>query len=166
MKTIKLLSVFVLALIITNCSEGKKQKEVAINENITEAMHEKPVEKSLFDRLGGDKGIATIVDGIVAIHLENPEINHLFIPLTKDPVHLENVKKHLREFLSSGTGGNAVYSGKDLPTAHKGMQITENEFLSATDDILTVLSANNIDEETKKDMLYILYTLKGAVIRK
>ena len=166
MKIIKLLSVFVLALIISNCSEAKKENKIAVNENVAETINEIPAEKSLFDRLGGDEGIATIVDGIVATHLDNPEVNHLFIPLTKDPVHLENVKKHLREFLSSGTGGSAVYSGKDLPTAHKGMQITENEFLSATDDILTVLSANNIDEETKKDMLYILYTLKGAVIRK
>ena len=158
MRIIKLLSVFALALIISNCSEAKKQNEVAVNEN--------PIEKTLFDRLGGDEGIAVIVDGIVEIHLENPVVNHLFIPLTKEPSHLESVKKHLREFLSSGTGGGAVYSGKDLPTAHKGMQITEKEFLSATDDILVVLSNNNIDEQTKKDMLYILYTLKDAVIRK
>lgn len=166
MKTIKLFSVFLLALIISNCSESKKQNEIAVNENVTEVISENPIEKTLFDRLGGDEGISTIVDGIVAIHLKNSEINHLFLPLKKNPSHLENVKKHLREFLSSGTGGGAVYSGKDLPTAHKGMQITENEFLSATDDILTVLSNNNIDEETKKDMLYILYSLKGTVIRK
>jgi len=46
------------------------------------------------------------------------------------------------------------------------LQITEKEFLSATDDILIVLSNNNIDEESKKDMLYILYSLKSAVIKK
>jgi len=34
------------------------------------------------------------------------------------------------------------------------------------DDILMVLKKHNIDEETKKDMLYILYAMKGAVIGK
>ena len=36
--------------------------------------------------------------------------------------------------------------------------------MAAVDDILGVLSRHNIDEENKKDMLYILYSMKGAVI--
>lgn len=116
--------------------------------------------------MGGTDGISSIVEDIVLAHLDNPEINQVFLPLKENPEHLESFKMHVKEFLSSGIGGPATYTGKDLPTAHNGLNTTEKEFLSAVDDILMVLSNHNIDEETKKDMLYILYSMKGAVIGK
>jgi len=149
---------------MTNCSNNKSKKEGVINENLAEVIKEKPTKASLFDRLGGEEGIAKIVDDIVQTHIDNPEINRVFIPFKNDLVRLKALKKHSREFLSAGTGGGATYTGKDLPTAHTGLKTTEKEFLSAIDDILMVLNNHNIDEETKKDMLYILYSLKGAVI--
>lgn len=88
------------------------------------------------------------------------------MPLKEDSAHFESFKILVKEFLAAGTGGGATYTGKGLPTAHKGLHTTEKEFLSAVDDILMVLSKHNIDEETKKDMLYILYSMKGAVIGK
>ena len=164
MKIIKLFSVLILAFVVSNCSNKKAANEVTNEDNLAVVMEETPIETTLFDQLGGEEGISVIVDEIVEAHINNPIVNHLFISLT--PSHLESVKNHTKEFLSYGTGGGAIYSGRDLPTAHKGLQITEKEFLSAIDDILVVLSNRNIDEESKKDMLYILYSLKGTVIRK
>ncbi len=170
MKTIKLLVVIILviisAIVFSNCSNKKPNNEVTIDENLTEIIKEMPVEISLFNRLGGTDGISSIVDDIVQAHLDNPVINHVFLPLKDDPEHFESFKTHVKEFLSAGTGGDAAYTGKDLPTAHKGLNTTEKEFLSAVDDILMVLTKHNIDEETKKDMLYILYSTKAAVIGK
>jgi len=164
MKTIKLITIFILASFISNCSEKKKDNQETANEKLTEVVENVPVEKSLFERLGGTDGISLIVDDIVEAHLVNPVIAEVFIPLSEDPEHLASFKTHVKEFLSAGTGGGATYTGKDLPTAHKGLNTTEKEFMSAVDDILMVLAKHNIDEETKKDMLYILYSMKGAVI--
>lgn len=161
MKTIKLITIVVLSIFIGNCSNKKDQK-IIIEENIAEV----PVvlEISLFERLGGEDGISSIVDDIAQAHLDNAEISHVFMPLKENSERFESFKTHVKEFLSSGTGGGAVYTGKDLPTAHKGLKTSEKEFMAAVDDILGVLSKHNIDEETKKDMLYILYSMKGAVI--
>ena len=161
MKIVKLCSVLILALVLSNCSNNKDKKDTMAVE-----IEEASVEKSLFERLGGTEGISLIVDDIVQAHMENEEINYVFLPLKEDPEHLESFKKHVREFLAAGTGGGTAYTGKDLPTAHKGLETTANEFLSAVDDILQVLNAHQIDEETKKDMLFILYSLKGQVIGK
>ena len=146
---------------IRNCS-NKKEPNIIIEENIAEV----PVvlEISLFERLGGEDGISSIVDDIAQAHLDNAEISHVFMPLKENSERFESFKTHVKEFLSSGTGGGAVNTGKDLPTAHKGLKTSEKEFMAAVDDILGVLSKHNIDEETKKDMLYILYSMKGAVI--
>lgn len=164
MKTIKLITIFILTLIISNCSGKKKENQEIVDENLTEVVEITPVEKSLFERLGGEEGVSSIVDGIMEAHLVNPEIKHVFSPIANDPERLVVFNKHVKEFLSAGTGGGGTYTGKDMPTAHKGLNTTEKEFMSAVDDILLVLGNHNIDEETKKDMLYILYSLKGVVI--
>lgn len=164
MKTIKLIVIVLAAVFVSNCSNKKSNTQEASNENLAVVVNEEPVEASLFDRLGGTDGISSIVDDIVQAHLDNPVINHVFLPLKENPEHFESFKTHVKEFLSAGTGGGATYTGKDLPSAHKGLNTTEKEFLSAVDDILMTLSKHNIDEETKKDMLYILYSMKGAVI--
>ena len=164
MRTTKLIAIIVLTLFVTNCSNKKEEKHEVKGESLTEAMKVKPIERNLFERLGGTEGISLIVDDIVQAHMDNTSINHLFLPLKDNPENFESFKTHVKEFLSAGTGGGAIYTGKDLPTAHKGLHTTEKEFMSAVDDILGVLSKHNIDEETKKDMLYILYSMKGAVI--
>lgn len=164
MRTTKLISVILMALFVINCSNNKKENQVVKKEVLKEAVTMKPVEKTLFERLGGEEGVSSIVDGIMAAHIVNPDIKHVFLPIANSPKRLEVFNKHVKEFLSAGTGGGAVYTGKDLPTAHKGLNTTEKEFMSAIDDILMVLGKHNIDEETKKDMLYILFSLKGAVI--
>lgn len=163
MKIIKLITVIVLSIFLNNCSNVKPENKMASEENI-DIVEAVDVEESLFNRLGGEEGISSIVDDILIAHLANPTIKHVFLPISENPERLGNFKKHVKEFLSSGTGGEAVYTGKDLPTAHKGLNTSEKEFMSAVDDILMVLSQHKIDEETKKDMLYILYSLKGAVI--
>jgi len=160
MKTIKLFTIVVLSIFLTNCSNKKERN----NANLAEVREVASLEISLFERLGGEVGISSIVDDIVQSHLDNPEINHVFLPLKENPEKFESFKTHVKEFLSSGTGGGAVYTGKDLPSAHKGLKTSEKEFIAAVDDILGVLSRHNIDEETKKDMLYILYSMKGAII--
>ena len=155
-----------LTFVISNCSNNKDSKGATSKDNLAITIEETTVELSLFDRLGGTDGISIIVDDIVQAHMENEEINYVFLPLKENPEHLESFKKHVKEFLAAGTGGGTAYTGKDLPTAHKGLQTSPKEFLSTVDDILFVLEKNKIDEETKKDMLYILYSLKGQVIGK
>jgi hemoglobin len=50
-------------------------------------------------------------------------------------------------------------------TAHKGMNISEQEYLAVMDDIVEALSENKISEDTVKDVIAILYSLKGQIIR-
>lgn len=164
MKTTKLITIILMALFVINCSNNKKENQVAKKEELKEVINVEPIEKSLFERLGGEAGISSIVDGIMEAHLVNPDVKHVFMPIANNPERLDTFNKHVKEFLSAGTGGGAAYTGKDMPTAHKGLNTSEKEFMSAVDDILMVLSKHNIDEETKKDMLYILYSLKGVVI--
>lgn len=117
--------------------------------------------KSLYERLGGAQGIARIVDGLVAAHLANPLIQTRF----QNVEDLEHLKQMAREFLAAGSGGSEKYTGKDMRSAHQGMNISEQEYLAVMDDIMGVLDKNGIDEATQKDVLAILYSLKAEIIR-
>ena len=53
-----------------------------------------------------------------------------------------------------------------MPATHRGMNISEAEYMAALDDILMALDQHQIDEETKNDVLAIAYSLKGQIIKK
>ncbi len=119
---------------------------------------------SLFERLGGTEGISTIVDDTVENHMNNPNINARFLPYKDQPEQMNLVKKNTVDFFSAGSGGPVIYSGRDMVTAHKGMNISPAEYMHTIDDIFMALDKNGIDENTKKDVLYILWSLKNMII--
>jgi hemoglobin len=116
---------------------------------------------TLYQRLGGADGIARLVDDVMAAHLANPIIKPRFENI-KDK---ERAKRMAREFFSAGSGGPEPYTGKDMLTAHKGMNISEQEYLAAMDDIVGAMTKNGLDQGTKSEVIAILYSLKGDIIR-
>lgn len=133
---------------------------------LTSFAQQAPSQPSLFERLGGTEGITAIVDEAVAAHMTNPTIKAVFIPYAEQPDRLAIIKQHTVDFFSAGTGGSVSYSGRDMPTAHKGMNISPAEYMAVVDDILLVLDNHQIDEQSKKDVLAILWSLKGMIIEK
>jgi len=123
-------------------------------------------QKSLYERLGGADGIAALVDDIIANHMINPVVKARYLPLNDDPQHFAVVRQHLINFLAAGSGGKEQYTGKDMESAHRGMNISETEYMAVIDDILAAMDKHQMDEQTRKDVLAISYSLKGQMIRK
>ena len=121
--------------------------------------------QSLYERLGRAEGIATLVDDIVGRHMENPAISARFRPYAEDPARLEKVKGHLRDFLAAGSGGPSDYTGRSMPEAHRGMNISVAEYMAAVDDIMDALEGNGVEESARKDVLAISYSLKDEIVR-
>lgn len=122
------------------------------------------MEKTLFERLGGAEGISSIVDDVVDAHMNNVSISSRFLPYKEQPERLAVIKKHTVDFFSAGSGGPVTYTGRDMPSTHKGMNISSAEYLCAMDDIMNVLEKHKIDEDSKKDVLSVLWSLKEMII--
>jgi hemoglobin len=118
---------------------------------------------SLYERLGGAKGIAAIVDDVVARHLGNPVIKARFAKI--DDARWVALKAQLRDFFGAGSGGPEVYTGRDMVAAHLGMNINEQEFIATVDDILAALETRGVAEADRHEVVAILYSLKDQVIR-
>ena len=117
---------------------------------------------SLFDRLGGQDGITRLVTDIVDNHYRNPLIRTRFEQI-KDRAAVE---RHSVEFLCAGSGGPLAYTGRDMLTTHKGMNISEQELVAAIDDIVTAMGKNQLDAAVQNEVVAILYSLKGDVVRR
>ena len=122
--------------------------------------------RTLFERLGGSEGIAKIVDDVVESHMINPKVSARFLPYKEDPERLTAIKNHTIDFFSAGSGGPATYKGREMTETHKGMNISAAEYMHVTDDIMGVLENHKIDDESKKDVLAVLWSLKETIIAK
>jgi hemoglobin len=123
-----------------------------------------PQPLSLYERLGKRTGITSLVDDIVEAHMNNPVVAPRFQPYRDQAENLKLVKEHTVEFLCAGSGGLEQYTGRDMLAAHKGMNISEAEFMAVLDDILQVLEKHGVDEASRKDVLAIAYSLKNNII--
>ena len=121
--------------------------------------------RSLFERLGGSSGIERLVDEVLNRHFENPVIKARFRPYLEQPKRVEELKAHVARFFEMGSGGPQRYRGRDMKTAHKGMNISPAEYVATIDDILEGLVNLGIDEQSRKDVLAIAWSLKGDIIQ-
>ena len=115
----------------------------------------------LYERLGRREGNTRITKDLMAIHLPNPLVKARY----ENSQDLARVERRAVEFFCAGSGGPETYSGKDMLSTHRGMNISEQEFVSVVDDIMAALVKNDIDLPTRNDVLAILWSLKGEVVR-
>lgn len=118
----------------------------------------------LFDRLGGVAGITAIVDDVVEAHMNNAAIQARFLPYKEQPERMAAIRQHTINFFCAGSGGPVSYAGRDMPGTHRGMNISHAEYMHVVDDILNVLNRHNVDEESKKEVLAIVWSLKDQII--
>ncbi|HVK32874.1 MAG TPA: group 1 truncated hemoglobin [Burkholderiaceae bacterium] len=116
--------------------------------------------QSLYQRLGGAERIAVIVDDLVDRHAVNPVLAPRF--RGKD---LARLKALATQFFCMGSGGPQAYEGRDLRTAHAGMNINEQELVATIDDAVAALQGHGVGAGEVNEVVAILYSLKGEVLR-
>lgn len=115
---------------------------------------------SLYERLGRRDGIARITRTLIANHMANPLVNTRYAASD-----LPKVEQRVIEFFCAGAGGPEAYTGQDMVTTHKHMNINEQEFVAVIDDAMAALEAHEIGPVTRNEVLGILWSLKGEVVR-
>ncbi len=78
---------------------------------------------SLYTRLGGYDAIYQLAGAALKKAMEHPDIGHIWSHMSESTF----LKEHINfvDFLSAQWGGNAVYRGRDMVTAHRGMGLTD-----------------------------------------
>jgi len=115
--------------------------------------------ETLYQRLGGAERIAAIVDDAIDRHAVNPVLAPRF--RGKD---LPRLKQLGTQFFCAGIGGPQTYEGRDLGTAHAGMNINAQEMLATIDDIVAALAGQGVGSAEVGEVVAILYALKDEVM--
>src|SRR5687768_14474121 len=134
--------------------------------------------KPLYERLGGEKGIAAIVDDFTTRVLADPRVNWERKGVTRggfslnrndsvawDPnaQNVDRLKKHMRQFIALATGGPTVYEGRDMKEVHHMMHITNAEFDATIGDMKATLDKLQIPTDEQKELLAILESTRPQV---
>ena len=116
---------------------------------------------SLYARIGGAERLRALVGEIVDAHLLNPDIHSRFEPFDRDQM----VEGAFR-FFAQAMGGPAQYTGRGLAETHRGMNVSELEFVAATDDVLGVLNRNGVGAQEQLEILGAFFAMKGEVLHR
>jgi hemoglobin len=137
--------------------------------------NEKP---SLYQRLGAESGITSIVDDWTTRALADPRVNFTRKDVTQGgfsfhrgrseywnptPANVAQLKKHLVQFLSLATGGPVHYDGKEIKQAHANMHISNAEFDASVGDLKATLDSLHTPNQEQKELLSIIESTRPQI---
>lgn len=136
---------------------------------------------ALFDRLGGEAGISNLVSDFTQRVMDDPRVNWTRQGVTRGgfslrsgkseawnptPQNIEQLKKHMVEFVTLATGGPAEYTGKQIEGAHADMHISNPEFDAAIGDLKASLDRLKIPNTEQKELLAIVESTRPEIVTK
>ncbi len=144
--------VIMLLVNITACKEQAQEQE-----------QEK--EKSLYERLGGVHGIATVVDDFIERVAANDSINaNPAIKEPRDRVPIAGIKHRVTELVCQVTGGPEKYNGRTMKEVHKDMNITEKEWDAMVADFKKTLDKFEVPEKEQNELFAIVESTKPDIV--
>ena len=125
----------------------------------SEARAGRQSQKTLYERLGKEKGIHNLTDEVVRLHLKNDDIKHLL-----DGVDSDKLADDVALFLISGTGGPSVYDGPSLTDSHRHMNLTNADFMAAGNDIVQAMKNLGYGQNEIDELVCAFVGLRGMLV--
>jgi hemoglobin len=120
-----------------------------------------PADKPLYDRLGGEKAIKAVVHDFVGNCAADKRINKRFAK-----TDIPKLEQSLVDQICEATGGPCKYTGKSMPEAHKGMNITDAQFDALVEDLKKTLDKLKVGAEEQKELLGALAPMRADIVGK
>lgn len=115
--------------------------------------------RNLFERLGGEDGIGAVVDALLVNIGADSRINKYFNNLDQVQFKANNVA-----FLCEKTGGPCGYTGGEMKTVHKSMQVTSEDFDAMMETIGKTLDEKSVAEADKKELMDLMASYKADIV--
>lgn len=124
-----------------------------------EPAGDKPT-KSLYDRLGGKDAITAVVKDFVEEKVAKDDRIKSFFANADIP----GLEAKLVDQICEASGGPCKYTGKDMKTAHVGMNVKEGDFNAMVEDLVKTLDQFKVPEREKNELLSALGGMKGDIV--
>ena len=114
---------------------------------------------SLYERLGGEAMIATLIPAFYVRVLADPELGPFFQHSSLEKLH---AMQH--EFFIMATGGPVEYSGKPLAHVHHGRGITRGHFSRFTGHLVETLFDMGVTQAEADEVIERINRLSNEVV--
>jgi hypothetical protein len=98
---------------------------------------------------------------VIRLHFENDALDRIMAGLDG-----EKLAKNVADFVSTGSGKPKVSTGRDMPTAHARLHLTDADFLAAGGDIVKAMQYMEYGQDEIDEFVCILVSLKDQVVLK
>lgn len=119
-------------------------------------------QKSLFDRLGGYEGITAFVNDLLPRLQGDSQLGRFWQNRGDDGIARE--KQLLIDYLSSVTGGEMYYTGRDMKTTHVGMKISEGDWLIFLQHAGATMEALQVPKQECDEVVAFVLSLKDDIV--
>jgi len=114
---------------------------------------------SLYERLGGQDGVANIANTLIDRVATDPTLGRSF-----KGSNLRRVKSMLAEQICELSGGPCHYSGDAMKETHAGHQITEAEFYNMVAMLREVLKEQHVSQGAMNELEKLLAPMKRDIV--
>jgi hemoglobin len=117
---------------------------------------------TLYQRLGGYDALTAVTDDFITHLATDPQLGRFFTGLSTDSKI--RVRQHVVDFLCVATGGPCKYTGRDMKTAHTGLNISEADWNTSVKYLVATLDKFKVPEKEKTEVLNAIGGLKGDIV--
>ena len=122
-------------------------------------------ENSLYERLGGVKPISLVVDDFIDRLVNNDILNsNPMIKKGRENSPDAYLKFQVTTLVCQVTGGPCVYSGLDMKSSHKHLNITANEWQVMLDEFKKTLDKFQVPEKEQKELFDIVESTRKDIV--
>jgi hemoglobin len=118
-------------------------------------------EASLYQRLGGYKAIVAVVDDFVGNVAADRRINRFFAK-----TNIPRLKQNLVDQICAAAGGNCIYTGRDMKSAHAGMGVRSQDFDALVGDLTKTLRKFKVPAKEQGQLLAVLGPMKKDIVER
>jgi hemoglobin len=119
-------------------------------------------QESLYKRIGGYDAIALVSDDFIGKLASDKQLSVFVKGLSVDSQ--KRLRQHLVDFLCNATGGPCLYLGRDMKTAHTGLNISESDWNLAANMLAETLDKFNVGSKEKDEVLGAVVSIKGQIV--
>jgi hemoglobin len=165
---LRFLAGLAISLLATTRCQPDRERVDEIATDTVAGSEDTLVAGSLYERLGEEAGIAAVVDTLVSLAAADTSLNFTRQGTANEwqatPENIALFKTRMVQFIGAATGGPQVYEGRDMATAHAGMEITDAEFDRLGGHLGSALTAYDVPEEEKKELFTIVESTRSAIV--
>jgi hemoglobin len=116
-------------------------------------------QRSLYQRLGGQKAIVAVVDDFVGNVARDKRINGFFAK-----TDIPRLKRLLVQQICAGSGGPCVYQGRGMKQAHRGLGVRNRHFDALVEDLVRSLNKFNVPPREQGELLALLGPMRKDIV--